>query len=106
MSDVPARPAPPNEMIDTPVARILVHPYEIALQELAELQVESMRFIASRAMKDFAFARDCRACGEPAELVRLAGAFVVESADDYLREGMKLFAMAAGNFESSASAMI
>lgn len=106
MTDAMCHPASPNEIADTPLARILAHPYEIALHELGELQAESMRFIALRAAKDIELARGCRACTTPSELVGLGCAFVVESIEDYVRAGMKLLAMTAANFESSASSMI
>ncbi len=106
MNDVSGEHAAIAAFTDTPIAQLVSHPCVLSLQALGRLQSESLRFIAARSAKDIAFALHCSPFTHASALFGLGASFAMEAADDYLREGMKLFAIAAGTFESSTSALI
>jgi hypothetical protein len=107
MARNPRQPAGTTvEDIDTPIAQLVAKPGAIALQTIGRLQSESMGFLAARVGKDIAFTRQCATCTSPADAIGFGAAYAMETADDYLREGFKFFAIVAGIFESGAAALI
>lgn len=92
--------------IDTPFAQFTTQPFTLWMQSGARLQAESMRFIADRVVKGLHVPQRLVACATPAEAVAVASEFTFEAARDYLDECQRLFALAAGDFESTTAAVI
>ena len=91
---------------DTPFAQLCQQPFALWMQGLAQVQSESLRFIADRAAKDLRLPLRLAACGTPVQALGVAAAHAFESARDYVAETEKLIALTAGDFESAAAAVI
>jgi len=76
------------------------------IEGLARLQAESVRFWADRAAKDMRMPLRLAASKTPVDALGTATTFAFEAARDYLAESQRLAAIAAGDFESAAAAVI
>ena len=97
---------PPADVVDTPFAQLATQPFTLFVQSCARLQAESIRFAARRAKKDLLLPQRLAACATPAESFGACASFWFDATRDYLRESQRLFALAAGDFENSAAAVV
>jgi hypothetical protein len=95
-----------SDVADTPLAQIVAQPYTLALDMLARTQSESLRFFARRTAKNLELMRRLAACATCADAAAAGASFAAETAADCAQESAKLFAVAAGNFESAAASVI
>ena len=91
---------------DTPFMQVAAQPYVTALQMLASAQAEWLRFFARRVAKNLDLTQRWAASETYADAVAAGASFAIEAATDYANESTKLFAVAAGNFESTAASVI
>jgi hypothetical protein len=91
---------------DAPFMQVAAQPYATALQMLGSAQAEWLRFFARRVAKNLDLARRWTASETYADAAAAGAAFAIETATDYANESTKLFAVAAGNFESTAASVI
>lgn len=103
-------PQMPNDLqaigTDTPLGQWATQPFTLWMQGCARLQAESIRFMADRFVKDLRAPQRLGACTTPAELFDVATEIAAETARDYLGEGQRLMALAAGDFESAAATVL
>lgn len=105
MNEAPYTP-PPDADTDTPLFQLASQPLALWAQTLAAMQSESLRFIADRAAKSLAAQQRIATCATPAEALGVGAEFAFEAARDCVCESQRMFALAAGDFESTAAALI
>lgn len=85
---------------DTPLSQWATQPLALWMQTCVRMQAESIRFIGHRLAKDLSAAGRLAACRTPLDALEAGVGLAADATRDYLDEGQRLLAVAAGDFES------